>query len=132
LCELDVGHSEWWSDADFHNQQWASVMYQRALGTSMYWWDWEQSSHLVPEQYTPGIPHRKNLRAINTFFTNNPPPFETELFYSRWNSDAGFGERVSTRKVEWIENVNLAGTKGFGWVHNSDYYWINDPLRLKK
>jgi hypothetical protein len=133
LCDQDVGHPEWFTDSDFHNHLWASVMYHRALGTPMYWWDWEQDSHRQPEDRTiPGIQHRRNFQALNTFFTVSPPPFETNVFYSNWDSDLGVTGRLAKRKIEWIENVNAIGTKGFGWVHNSDYYWINDPLRLRR
>ena len=133
LCDINIGTQEHSSDADFHNHQWASSMFSNALGTAMYWNDWEQTSLRDPENINiPGINHRLNFQALGTFFSVSPPPFETDVFSSNWDSDRGAVERLQNRKVEWIANVNKGGTKGFGWVHNSDYYWINDPLRLRK
>lgn len=124
-------HEDWFSDAEFHNNLWATVMFYRSFGNGLFWWDWEQESHLVPDNKSvPGMQHRLNFKALSTFFTKSPPPFETEEFTSNWDCDLGVLGRLENRKVEWIENVNKSGTKGFGWVHNSDYYWINDPLRL--
>jgi hypothetical protein len=124
-------HEDWFSDADFHNTIWSTSMNHRAFGNGLYWWDWEQESHLVPEDKSiAGINHRINFKALSAFFNQLAPPFESDEFTSRWDCDANILNRLETRKVEWIENVNKFGSKGFGWVHNSDYYWINDPLKL--
>lgn len=131
LC--DYPHQDWFSDADFHNTAWSTAMFHKSLGTGLYWWDWEQESHLVPENSAVlGINHRANFKAISNFFRISPPPFDMDRFTSDWDSDLEFINRLENRKIEWISNVNSTGTKGFGWVHNSDYYWINDPLGLRR
>jgi hypothetical protein len=132
---LCVGQSnslpDWFSDADFHNTIWSTAMYSQAFGNGLYWWDWEQESHLDPKDPSrSGLNHRQNFRALSQFFTESPPNFEMEDFTSDWDSDLEALNELGKRKIEWIANVNKDGTKGFGWVHNSDYFWINDPLAL--
>ncbi|MDI1355367.1 MAG: DUF5060 domain-containing protein [bacterium] len=127
----NTGHEDWFSDAEFHNGIWSTSMYSRAIGNGLYWWDWEQESHLQRENKNiQGINHRLNFRALSTFFTQAPPPLGTEEFSSTWDCNLKSASELKKRKTEWIANVNKEGTRGFGWVHNSDYFWINDSLGL--
>lgn len=118
VCDGGIGlnlHHEWYTDADVHNNMWGTVMNSRALGTGLYWWDWEDGY---------GINHKQNFKALNNFFTNSPPQYNVNSFTSSWACDALLAKN---RKIEWIMNVNSSGTKGYGWQKNADYYWVNDP-----
>lgn len=113
------------TDADFHNAAWSTVMFRNAIGTGMFWWDFDQANE------TWGVDHRANFNALSTFFLQSPVPFETNDFDSDWDSDLGIVGLLKNRKIEWIENYNQTGTRGFGWIHNSDYFWVTDPNALR-
>jgi hypothetical protein len=91
------------TNVEFHNGIWATSM-AGGFGTGLYWYDWENNSkrdHFIAlKNFTDGI------------------PFESDNFSSYYGDKNG---------TEWIYNVNQTGSKGFGWIHNQDFFWRTDP-----
>ncbi len=109
--------SDEYTDAEFHNSIWSTSMYDKAVGNGFYWYDWEQRQ---------GINHRQNFKALASFFDSYS--IGSQRYYSNWVYPGILSQ--NSRKIEWIELINASRTKGYGWVKNADYYWVNDPHRL--
>jgi hypothetical protein len=109
--------SDQFTDAEFHNTIWSTSMYDRAIGNGLYWYDWEQKQ---------GINHRVNFKALWNFTLDLNS--STDAYVSNW--DFGGSALKQNRKIEYIESHNTGRAKGYGWVKNADYFWINDPFLL--
>ncbi|MFN8117902.1 MAG: PKD domain-containing protein [Bacteroidia bacterium] len=110
-------YSDQFTDAEFHNTIWSTSMYDNAIGSGLYWYDWEQKQ---------GINHRINFNALKNFTTDLN--LSTDAYVSKW--DFGGSAIKQNRKIEYIESHNTGRAKGYGWVKNADYFWINDPFLL--
>lgn len=108
------------TDAEFHNSIWSTSMYDGAIGNGLYWYGWEQKG--------PGGPinHRKNFKALWNFTLDLN--LSTDSYVSKW--DFSGSSLKKNRKMEYIESRNTGRAKGYGWVKNADYFWINDPYLL--
>lgn len=90
--------------AEFHNAVWSTAM-TGSMGCGQYWYDAEN-----------GLKHM-DLEGLNLFMRN--VPFETNNFSGYYWDD--------NDKIEAFYSVNETGSKGFGWIHNKDFNWANDP-----
>jgi hypothetical protein len=110
-------YSDQFTDTEFHNTIWSTSMYDNAIGNGLYWYDWEQKQ---------GINHRVNFKALKIFTTDLN--LSTDAYVSKW--DFAGSVLKKNRKIEYIESRNTGRAKGYGWVKNADYFWINDPFLL--
>ncbi|MHB8261725.1 MAG: 3-coathanger stack domain-containing protein [Bacteroidia bacterium] len=118
------------TDIETHNAIWSTSMNSNAIGTGMYWNDWEDIN---------GVQHENNFTALKAFFVDNVAgnspavtnTFASDTWSSKWYCDISVSvwKYPPSRKVEWIFNLNnpvgVPATKAYGWVHNTDCYWIN-------
>ena len=89
-------------DQEFHNGMWATGM-SGATGAGLYRYGYQRNEL------------REHVSAVSAFFSSMP--FQTNHFNTKHDKNGA---------VECIFNVNDSGTRGFGWVHNYDYYWAAD------